>query len=72
MKHMTCESCRWWMGKTEVKGIVLDWLPGECRRRAPQGSGCASWPMTDPDDFCAEHELSPSAEAMGLIEDDGA
>lgn len=69
MKIPTCDSCAFWLGSVDVKGITLDWRSGECRRRAPTGSGAAQWPVTDPDDGCGDHVLSPSAEAMGMVEE---
>lgn len=52
----TCASCRWWAGH--------DYPFGQCRKAAPRpsqlaGSG-AQWPLTWVEDWCGDHEPSPT------------
>ncbi len=80
MTQQTCETCQWW-------GIVRGHLKrpdrvrrcGQCRLRAPFGD----WPITEPDDWCGEHqprdekaarsaaldELTRVSEELGLYDD---
>jgi hypothetical protein len=73
----TCETCRFWADdKTEGGGecrkalpravVSAPWLPkflalGKVRKMVWR----AAWPLTEPDDWCGEHQPAATKESKG-------
>jgi len=67
-----CENCRFWNEEFGSSG-------GLCRAKSPrlvmkqvdddidpEDRDCAVWPVTEPDDWCGDHQFHPKSSVMDL------